>query len=614
MGERQNKPKASLAVVHDEQTVFGTIGSRILGHGQDRLVDYGEVEKVERVTGIQSRTSQNSSGANAVKQLPEGTIFRFTNPDARDSKFVEGRWDQLCVALFDAEMHCCDGNYRRLSCTHSHAGQVKALPLESIEIVGLMPKDKAGAVSWDDSFAFPHGLKPGTVIQFNTKPSWWTCEDWRERVVVMFRSPSTEDWIRIRRMAATCPYQSMWSLTDEDFDIVGLLAPDQLYVTDSMVGLKPDEPEVNEEGVDVDETPVVDPRFTEGTVFRFTGSPPKWWVAEPDEWSQPCVVVDLSSSHNGAVPFRRLPEICIFDSFHFFPEVDEFEIIGQLPEGKRDSTKMRDVRNTQFVERQVELTIGTKFRFNKIPERWRADTNAKVGDLFFVIEDCRFNGKGQCIGRDEPKPVWWHPYDGVLPTDDIEILEDKPAQQDDQHPVKTSTWGGWAIEQSSGGWSARREDGTYVCGEDLSVVMEAVTKRLKHHQKQEVERLTMKIQELEKEKDSWLTADDLHARIASLSKENGELLAVNWKSTAEDLKREMLMTRENYEAECRHHNKLVESHKKLEKYRDELEKENGQLKGSLSDWMASYDEAHRTIKKLSEKQPNAAIAFMKRIW
>ncbi len=365
-----------------------------------------------------------------VKQLPEGTIFRFTNPDARGRDFTYGPWDQLCVVLFDGELGSCYGCYRRISANRSHAGVVKTLPLDSIEIVGLMPKSSQGATTWDDSFYFPHGMKPGTVFQFKTQPRGWNSDyNWTTRMVVMFPeanvvSRHTKAAVRFRRMPKDMAYTSEWDPTSDEFEIVGHLTPDQLHstdesvVTDSTVGL---EPEVNEEGVD--ETPVVDPRFTEGTVFRLTSSKPSWWVSQPKDWNEPCVVLDLDLSNDGAVPFRLLSRTYRFDSFHFFPEVDEFEIIGQMPPNKFDSTNIRDVRNTQYVEKEAELALGTKFRFNKIPERWRKTTNAEVGNIFSVIENSGFTGVGQCVSR--TAGPWWSASDGVLPTDDIEIVGDE---------------------------------------------------------------------------------------------------------------------------------------------------------------------------------------------
>lgn len=753
--------------------------------------------------------------------LPEGTIFRFTNPEARSTIFVEGEWDQLCVALFDGEIHCCDGNYRRLSSTGSHGGRVESLPLQSIEIVGLMLKSSKGATKWDDSFAFPHGMTPGTVFQFKTKPKWWYTEcDWTTRMVVLFPIVGSGN-VHFRRMPKDYPYTSVWNpTTSDEFEIVGHLTPDQLYVTDSTVGIKPEVAEETvDEAVEAFTFPkVVDPRFTEGTVFRLTGKKPDWWHAEEDEWDKPCVVIDLEKSHNGAVPLRRLLEPGVFDSYHFFPEVDAFEIIGQLPSGKLDSIDLGDVRQSGFFPVEVEpaqqLALGTKFRFNKIPERWGSSINVKIEEVFSVIEHSGFTGVGQCVAKTVGpfKDGWWSASDGVLPTDDISIVVDEPEKlalgtkfrftsrpdrwvtsgsplsldtvfkvveykcfdgegqavqreaarvpwcsvdgvlpsddieifedeleklplgmrfsfrtfpsrwtndmRDDSSTVfeviehkcfdgegqcitkigGTATWyhridgvlssddivsieeveedkpaqhkttsDGWEIEQSSGRWSARREDGTYVCGEDLSVVIEAVITRLKHHQKREVERLVTKIQDLERENSQLVGSiddaladviaqrnqnerlekqlqgqkkmidsdtevngrlcvgvDSLRKRVKELEKENGALGEVNKTLVKND---ELRITRLKHQQK-QEVERLKMKIQELEKdngelkgtatnWRDtakRLEKENGQLKGSLADSMASYYAAHRTIKKLSEKKPNGVLAFVKKIW
>lgn len=361
-------------------------------------------------------------------KLPEGTIFRFTKPEAR-KPFLEGEWDQLCVVLLDGELGSCDGQYRRLTSNTSWTGcAVKDLPLEYIELVGLIPKNKMGATEWNESFGFPHGLVPGTVIQFNTKPKWWTCEDWSARMVVMF--PNHPGLVRFRRMAVSIgSYHSQWNPTSNDFKIVGHLTPDQLDVTDSTVGLKPASEQPNEEKKEK-QPAVVDPRFTPGVVFRLTGdSKPSWWVASLDSWNEPCVVIDWKRSQDGAVPFRLLAKSYPFDTMCFFPDsdADAFEIIGRLPEDKLDSTDDDDIaQNKQPAQPPEKLPVGTKFCFKVFPARWDSVMRGLTGSTEFeVVEHKGFNGEGQCIkiiggnGGD-----WYSSINGVLPSDDIEIVKD----------------------------------------------------------------------------------------------------------------------------------------------------------------------------------------------
>lgn len=608
--------------------------------------------------------------------LPEGTIFRFTNPDARKD-FTHGPWDQLCVALFNGELHACDGCYRRFNADGTHAGTVESLPLQSIEIVGIMPKSSKGAKQWDDSFAFPHGMKPGTVFQFKTKPKWWSSEyDWTTRMVVLFPVVAGLSLrVRFRRMLKDYPYTSEWDPTSDDFEIVGHLTPDQLYVTDSTVGLKPEHDTVTEKEIGIttpdvvdEEKPRIDPRFTEGTVFRLTGcSRPSWWLSFMSMWDKPCVVIDLSRSGDGAVPFRLLADSGTFDVSHFFSEADAFKIIGQLPSGKYDSIDLDDV-----VLPAQQLVLGTKFRFNKIPERWGSSINVKIEEVFSVIEHSGFTGVGQCVAKTVGpfKDGWWSAIDGVLPTDDIEIVadevvEDKPEELELKLALGTKfrftsrpdRWSSAPLELSTvfkvveysefdgEGQAVQRDTATCpwcsrdgVLPSDDIEIFEDELVRLPVGTKFrfteipdrwdiipnwintktvfeviECDKFTGEGQCLSSVKNGQpegvyshesgvLPSDDivfidevvddgqsvaaLHARIASLSKENCELRAVNWKSTACD----------------------------LEKRVKELEKENGQLKGSISDWMASYYEAHRTIEQLGKKKPNAALAFIKKIW
>lgn len=535
--------------------------------------------------------------------IPEGTIFRFTDRSARRRGFQEGPWDQLCVAVFEDELKHCKGKYRRLACKGYHTGAIDELPLESVELVGLMPKSAMGAISWDDSFAFPHGLKPGAVIQFNTRPEWWTCKNWNERMVVMFRDRCDQEFVRIRRMKVDNPYHSRWDPTKDSFEVVGQLTPDQLHVTESTVGLKP---KVSEQP-----HPRVDPRFTEGAVFRLTGdSKPNWWIANPDSWNKPCVVIELGRSRDdGGVPFRLLSELVCFDYRHFRPDVDAFEIVGQLPESKRNSTDFDDVVRlpTQADEKPAQLPVGTRFRFREIPDRWDhipewVSTNTE----FEVVDHKDFKGAGQCIvilKNDTLDGCIYSLNNGVSWADDcIEIVAHaEPART-------TTTWREWSIVQIASGWHAWRGDsgsGHDIRTATLSVLLDRLfahedvggevsiadlhariaslskengelreanelankrTARLKQQQKQEVERLVAKIQELEKD--------------------NGELKGVNWKNTACDLE------------------KKVES----------LEKANHLLNIVVDDWKNAYDRAHETISQLSEKKPNAALAFFKKMW
>ena len=152
--------------------------------------------------------------------------------------------------------------------------------------------------------------------------------------------------------------------------------------------------------------------------------------------------------------------------------------------------------------------------------------------------------------------------------------------------------------------------------------MQVKTDSLKRQQKQEVERLAGKIQDLERENTSIV---DLQARIASLSKENGARAEV-LNQKIEELKKEnsqlvgsiddaladVIAQRnqnERLERQLREQTKTIEQDTEvngklcteLDEFREtidswqkrakELEKENGQLKGSISDWMASYYEA-----------------------
>lgn len=564
-------------------------------------------------------------------KLPNGTIFRFTNLEARGREFVKGEWDQLCVVLFDGES-APNGHYRRLACRGLTTGcAVKNLPLEHIGLVGIMPKDRVGAISWDDSFAFPHDMKPGTVFQFKTKPKWWTCEDWSGRMVVMFSEPSAENWVHVRRMSAMCSYHSFWDPRKDEFEVVGHLTPDQLHTTDSTVGLKPEAAEETvDEAVEAFTFPkVVDPRFTEGTVFCLTGKKkPDWWHADQDEWNKPCVVVDLNKSHDGAVPFRRLSEHIVFDLFKFFPDVDAFEIIGQLPSGKLDSMDLDDVIRLPMQPQQLDLTlaIGTKFRFNNIPERWHRGTNAKIGDIFSVIEDCRFSGTGQCISRVEHDPVWWHPNDGVLPTDDISIIEPEQLSLGTRFrfteiPDRWDYIPQWVSTHTE--FAVIKYDTFHGAGQCIASVKNGKEEGLYSLTNgvllsDDIEILDKSSDEVE---DDYPSVADLHARIASLSKENGELKAVNWKSTAEKLEKQLQEQKKTIDNDtdvngrlCMDLDELRGVLDSLKKRVQELEKENGLLKGSVSDWMASYYEAHRTIKKLGEKKPNAALAFLKKIW
>lgn len=68
------------------------------------------------------------------------------------------------------------------------------------------------------------------------------------------------------------------------------------------------------------------------------------------------------------------------------------------------------------------IPAGTRFRFRSWPERWDYTGNKSIDTVWTVTKNNNFTGEGQAFSQHSPSGCWLF-KNGVLPTDDIEIVQ-----------------------------------------------------------------------------------------------------------------------------------------------------------------------------------------------
>lgn len=176
----------------------------------------------------------------------------------------------------------------------------------------------------------------------------------------------------------------------------------------------------------------------EGTIFFFNSTPERWENKIPTHVLM--VSKGLSCYHdddNGSRYFRELSVKGTNNGqlLNCHPSTcpDDLIIIGELPPDQLGATEFKedylttitlvDARPRPTSQPASSLPIGLQFRFRSFPERWkRVNKIIDSTTVFEVVERAEFNGVGQCIRITNRMGNRWNSIDGVLSTDDIDIM------------------------------------------------------------------------------------------------------------------------------------------------------------------------------------------------
>lgn len=152
-----------------------------------------------------------------------------------------------------------------------------------------------------------------------------------------------------------------------------------------------------------------------GTVFRFL-SKPDWWENIRMDWRQHLVKTTTG--------WRYLDNDSVWHGEH-----DDLQVLGHLPADQLDAKVWKPAAET--------LSIGTRFRFRSFPLRWTFGSISTDSHTVFEVVNEEFTGEGQCIRATDRAGARWGTDDGVLPSDDIEIMataEQKPTPAQPAQP------------------------------------------------------------------------------------------------------------------------------------------------------------------------------------
>lgn len=175
-----------------------------------------------------------------------------------------------------------------------------------------------------------------------------------------------------------------------------------------------------------DDIEIVTSELPLGARFRFNSPPVRW-----------------SQHQRHEVEHDTIFHVVEYEGFHGVGQAVQREESG-IPWCNKDGVLSTD--DIEIMEKPaLPFPLGMRFRFRSIPERWLSSLPHDISGVFEVTENPGFRGEGQCINRVDSDSTWYDHRDGVLPSDDIEVVmtaEQKATQVEEKAAQATEVRSG----------------------------------------------------------------------------------------------------------------------------------------------------------------------------